>query len=66
LPKKWFGPISLSIFAAFAHIAGQLIIVALVADSTCRGQLFNTYFLLQLPYFFGIINGLVTARLLAE
>ncbi|MDZ4097635.1 MAG: Gx transporter family protein, partial [Methylophilaceae bacterium] len=27
LPRKWFGPISLSIFAAFAHIAGQLLIV---------------------------------------
>ncbi|MDO9205520.1 Gx transporter family protein, partial [Methylotenera sp.] len=29
LPKKWFSPISLSILAAFAHIAGQLIIVRL-------------------------------------
>jgi heptaprenyl diphosphate synthase len=29
LPSRWFGPVSLSIYAAFAHIAGQMAIVYL-------------------------------------
>lgn len=63
LPKKWFGPISLSIFAAFAHIAGQLIIVRLWliphAGVSYLIPMFATAAL-----FFGLINGLITARLL--
>ena len=27
LPQRWFGPVTHSIFAAFAHIAGQLLLV---------------------------------------
>jgi heptaprenyl diphosphate synthase len=26
LPGRWFGPVSLSILAAFAHIGGQLLL----------------------------------------
>jgi heptaprenyl diphosphate synthase len=65
LPRRWFGPVSWSILAAFAHIGGQLLLarVWLIPH--------NGLFLL-VPFFavaalaFGIINGLIAARLLAE
>lgn len=65
LPRRWFGPVSWSILAAFAHIAGQL--------ALARAWLIphNGLFYL-VPLFaaaalgFGIINGLIAARLLAE
>lgn len=63
LPRQWFGPISLSIIAAFAHIAGQLLVVRLWliphAGVAYLSPLFASAALL-----FGIINGLVTAKLL--
>ena len=65
LPRRWFGPVSWSILAAFAHIGGQLLLarVWLIPH--------NALFYL-VPLFsaaaltFGIINGLIAARLLAE
>jgi heptaprenyl diphosphate synthase len=65
LPQRWFGPVSWSILAAFAHISGQLLLA--------RAWLIphNGLFYL-LPLFasaalaFGMINGLIAARLLAE
>lgn len=64
LPGRWFGPVSLSIFAAFAHIGGQLLLA--------RAWLIphDGVFLLA-PLFgaaalvFGAINGLIAAKLLA-
>jgi heptaprenyl diphosphate synthase len=65
LPKKWFSPISLSIFAAFAHIAGQLIIVRLwLIPNAGVGYLIPIFAAAAL--FFGLINGLITAKLLAQ
>lgn len=65
LPGRWFGPVSLSIFAAFAHIGGQLLLA--------RAWLIphDGVFLLT-PLFglaalvFGTLNGLIAAKLLAE
>lgn len=65
LPRRWFGPVSWSILAAFAHIGGQLLLA--------RAWLIphNGVFLL-IPVFgaaalvFGTINGLIVARLLQE
>jgi heptaprenyl diphosphate synthase len=65
LPRRWFGPISLSVLAAFAHIGGQLLLA--------RWWLIphDGVFLLA-PIFglaaliFGTINGLIAAKLLAE
>ena len=63
LPKKYFSAISLSIFAAFAHIAGQLIIVRLWLIP-------HTGIIYLVPIFavaalvFGLINGLVARKLL--
>lgn len=65
LPKKWFSPISLSVFAAFAHIAGQLIIIRLwLIPNAGIGYLIPIFAVAAL--IFGIINGLITAKLLAQ
>ncbi len=63
LPKAWFGPVSLSIFAAFAHIAGQLAMVRLwLIPHAGIAYLIPVFGLAAL--FFGIMNGLITAKLL--
>ena len=65
LPERWFGPVSLSILAAFAHIGAQLLLA--------RAWLIpHDGVFLMAPLFgaaalvFGTINGLIAARLLAE
>ncbi len=64
-PKKWFSPISLSIFAAFAHIAGQLIIVRLwLIPNAGVSYLIPVFAMAAL--FFGIINGIITSKLLTN
>ena len=63
LPKKWFSPISLSIFAAFAHIAGQLIVVRLwLIPNAGVGYLVPIFAAAAL--FFGLINGLISKNLI--
>lgn len=65
LPRRWFGPVTLSILAALAHIGGQLLLARLWLIPH------NGVFLLT-PVFagaalvFGTINGLIAAKLLAE
>lgn len=62
LPKKHFSVISLSILAAFAHIAGQLIIVRLwLIPHTGVAYLIPVFALAAL--FFGTLNGLICMRL---
>lgn len=64
LPQRLFGAVSLSILAAFAHIAGQLAIVYLWliphAGVLSLAPIFAAAALL-----FGLVNGLVAAHLLA-
>jgi heptaprenyl diphosphate synthase len=62
LPRKWFGPISLSIFAAFAHIAGQLLIVWLWLIPHA-GLVYLTPLFAAAALIFGLMNGLVVTRL---
>lgn len=63
LPKKYFSAISLSIFAAFAHIAGQLLVVWLwLIPHTGVVYLIPVFALAALV--FGLINGLVTLKLI--
>lgn len=65
LPARWFGPVSVSVIAAFFHVAGQLVLA--------RAWLVphDAVFLL-VPVFaaaallFGTVNGLAAARLLAN
>ncbi len=63
LSQKHFSAISLSILAAFAHIAGQLIIVRLwLIPHTGIVYLIPIFALAAL--IFGSINGLITTKLL--
>jgi heptaprenyl diphosphate synthase len=65
LPRRWFGPVSLSVLAAFAHIGGQMLLarVWLVphAGLWALWPVFSAT-----ATFFGIVNGLITARLQAN
>ncbi len=65
LPQRWFGPVSLSIFAAFAHIAGQLLLARLWLIPH-DGVFLLTPVFFAAALFFGIINGLIVARLLDD
>lgn len=63
LPKKHFGVLTLSILSAFAHITGQLIIVRLwLIPHTGVAYLIPIFALAALV--FGIINGLLTTKLI--
>ena len=63
LPKKFFSVITLSILAAFAHIAGQLIVVRLwLIPHTGISYLIPIFALAAL--FFGTVNGLICLRIL--
>lgn len=63
LPKKYFSAITLSILAAFAHIAGQLIVVRLwLIPHAGVGYLIPIFALAALV--FGLINGLITTKLI--
>ena len=63
LSKKYFSVISLSILAAFAHIAGQLLVVWVwLIPHTGIVYLIPIFALAALV--FGLINGLVTAKLI--
>jgi heptaprenyl diphosphate synthase len=65
LPKKHFSAITLSILAAFAHIAGQLIIVRLwLIPHTGVVYLIPIFALAAL--FFGLVNGLITTKLIQQ
>jgi heptaprenyl diphosphate synthase len=65
LPARWFGPVSHSILAAFAHIGGQILLARfwLIPHD-------GVFYLLPLfaasALFFGLINGLIAAHLLAN
>jgi len=65
LPKKYFGPITLSIFAAFAHIAWQLLVVRLWLSPHAGVAYLVPVFAIA-AFIYGIINGLITAKLLAD
>lgn len=63
LPKQYFGPISLSILGAFAHMVGQLILVRfwLIPHA---GVAYLVPLFMAAALLFGVINGLVTSHLL--
>jgi heptaprenyl diphosphate synthase len=65
LPQRWFGPVSLSILAAFAHIGGQLLL-ARVWLIPHDGVFLLTPVFATAALVFGTINGLIAAKLLAE
>jgi len=64
LPGRWFGPVSQSVAAAFAHIGGQVLLArAWLVPHNGVFYLVPVFALFALV--FGIVNGLVAARLLA-
>ncbi len=65
LPARWFGPVSLSLFAAFAHIGGQLLLARawLIPHD---GIFLLTPLFAAAALVFGAVNGLIAAKLLAE
>ena len=65
LPKKYFSAISLSLFAAFAHIAGQLIIVRLWLIPHA-GIIYLVPIFAIAALVFGLINGIITRKLLSQ
>ena len=65
LPRRWFGPVSHSILAAFAHIGAQLVVARLwLVPHDGVFYLMPVFALAAVV--FGLINGLVAARLLEE
>jgi heptaprenyl diphosphate synthase len=65
LPARWFGPVSHSILAAFAHIGAQLVVARLwLVPHDGVFYLVPVFALAAVA--FGLVNGLVASRLLAE
>jgi len=65
LPGRWFGPVSQSLAAAFAHIAGQLVVARLWLVPH-DGLLYLLPFFALAALVFGLANGLAAAKLLEE
>ncbi|GAB4062009.1 Gx transporter family protein [Uliginosibacterium sediminicola] len=65
LPPRWFGAVSLSLLAAFAHIGAQLVLARLWLVPHEGIWLLSPVFA-SAALVFGSINGLITARLLRE
>lgn len=65
LPKRYFSVITLSLLAAFAHIAGQLLVVRFwLIPHAGVGYLVPIFASAALV--FGIVNGLITRKLLLD
>lgn len=65
LPRRVFGPVSLSVLAAFAHIGGQMLLARLwLVPHAGLWALWPVFS--ATATFFGIVNGLITARLLSD
>ncbi|HLY96400.1 MAG TPA: Gx transporter family protein [Sideroxyarcus sp.] len=61
LPQRWFGPVTDSVLAAFAHIAGQMAVVYLwLIPHSGIAYLIPIFATAALV--FGTVNGLVAAR----
>ena len=65
LPPRWFGPVTLSVLAAFAHIGGQLLL-ARIWLIPHDGVFLLTPVFAGAALVFGTINGLIAAKLLTE
>lgn len=65
LPRRWFGPVSQSVYAAFAHIAGQMAVVYLwLIPNAGIAYLIPVFATAALV--FGAVNGLIAARFMEE
>lgn len=64
LPRRWFGWVSLSLLAAFAHIAGQLALARLWLIPH-DGVFYLLPIFATAAYVFGVANGLAAAQWVA-
>ncbi len=65
LPRRWFGAITHSVFAAYAHIAGQMLIVYLwLIPHTGIAYLLPVFGAAALV--FGTVNGIIAMRFMDE
>ncbi|KAF7599497.1 MAG: heptaprenyl diphosphate synthase [Candidatus Dactylopiibacterium carminicum] len=65
LPRRWFGPVSLSLFAAFAHMLGQMLLARVwLVPHEGLWALWPVFS--AAATVFGLVNGLIVARLIAE
>jgi heptaprenyl diphosphate synthase len=64
LPTRLFGPVSQSVLAAFAHITGQIVLARLWLVPH-DGVFYLVPIFAATALFFGLVNGLIAARLLA-
>lgn len=65
LPRNVFGPVSASVLAAFAHVVGQVVVARLWLVPH-DGVFYLVPILAASALVFGIVNGLIAARLLKE
>ncbi|MDR1424921.1 MAG: Gx transporter family protein [Azoarcus sp.] len=65
LPRRWFGPVSQSIFAAFAHIGAQLAVARLWLVPH-DGVFYLVPVFAAAAAVFGLVNGLAAAALLRQ
>jgi heptaprenyl diphosphate synthase len=65
LPRRWFGPVTASVLAAFAHIGGQLLLARLWLVPHDGVFLLAPIFAAS-ALVFGIVNGMVAAKMLKE
>ena len=65
LPRRWFGPVSLSLLAAFAHIGAQLAVVD-VWLMPGGGLLALLPLFLSAAWITGLVNGLAASHLLSR
>lgn len=63
LPSRWFGPVSQSILAAFAHIGGQVVLARLWLVPH-DGVFYLVPVFSVFALVFGVANGLIAARLI--
>jgi heptaprenyl diphosphate synthase len=65
LPVRWFGPVSHSILAAFAHVGGQVVLARLWLVPH-DGVLYLLPLFAVSALLFGVVNGLAAAHLLVR
>lgn len=65
LPRRWFGPVTLSLCGAFAHIAAQLWVANAWLLPEVRLDALLPLFL-SAAWLTGLVNGLVVAQILAQ
>lgn len=65
LPRRWFGPVSHSLAAAFAHMAGQLLLARLWLIPH-NGIYHLVPLFAAAALVFGVVNGVITAKLLSR